>query len=483
MSEQANGAVELDPKAAQLLARLAAIGGPDDLRDEPARLAEEELVARELAALVAARRAEMDAEAAARDTAEDVDRLRAQALDPAHGDTALPSYLAALASRKKALGIEEEGRVQSLSERLLSRLQRPPLVHVQTSLPTLDAATRGGLLLRRVSVIGGEPDAGKTALLVQILLHAAHAGYAVGLLAVDEPGEGIEDRIGQSFGLALEDLEANVEAAILWLAKEVAHLPHFLLMEQDDGCATIEQAADRLLAHAKRHGCKGAILGVDSLQTARCLAHVGPDAPRFERDRLDATTAALKAQAKRGLGVIVTSELNRGAYADKPGAKPSSPMAAFKGSGSIEYCMMVGMVLTRIRKGEHAGDVKLILPKNKRGAAEYKAAAIRLERDPDRCTYTDRGRIDAAEEEPQGGAGAGPKPKRELDLEPYRVRVRKALAGHPRGFDGNRENLAVIAGGKASSTRAAIAAMFSEGELRVEKKRIRLVAPSSTPAD
>lgn len=464
----------VDPAIAPLLARLAAIGGPDDLRPEPDRLAEQRFLAEQLQQLVGGMRAEEKAE----DAAVAVERLRAATLDPVRGADALPKYLDALARRSKVLGLEDARPVQSLAERLLARLQRPALVHVPTSLPTLDAATRGGLLLRRVSVIGGEPDAGKTALLVQMLLHAARDGYAVGIYAVDEPGEGIEDRIGQSFGLALEDLEANVERAILWLAEAVRDLPHFLLMEQDDGHPTVEDAADALLAHAKRYGCKGAILGIDSLHTARCRAHIGPDAPRFERDRLDATTAATKALAKRGLGIIVTSELNRGAYADKPGAKQSgSPMTAFKGSGSIEYCMMVGIVVTRIRRGEHAGDVKLVLPKNKRGDPAYRSAAIRLERDPDRCTYIDRGRIDAAADEEQATgrskAQAGP----DEGLEPYKMRIRKTLAGHPKGFAGNRAELAVLAGGNAAKTRAAISVMFSPAhrELVIEEKRIKLV--------
>lgn len=455
-------APKLDPKVARLLARLEAVGHPDvaDTRPEAEVLEERDAIAAELERLVGSHRAEDRAE----DLASEVERLTALVLDPARGDEALPALRAAIAKRRRALGLEDAKRVASLAERLLARLNRPPLVHVPTSLPTLDAATRGGLLLRRVHVIGGEPDAGKTALLVQMLLQAAREGYAVAIYAVDEPGEGIEDRIGQSLGLALDDLEANVQRAILWLADAVRNLPNVLLIEQgEEGFETIEDAADALLAHARRHGCKGAILGLDSLQTSACRAFFGPTAPRMDRERIEAMTTALKSLAKRGLGVICTSELGRAAYASKPGSKPTSPMAAFKGSGSIEYAMTVGIVLTRIPKGEHAGDVMAVVPKNKRGDPAFRNVRFRLSRDPDRCTYTDCGRLDdeqAPDEAPKKTAGGEPKASEKM-LE----RVRAELRKHPRGVAGGIEGLAELVGGKRPAARSAVRVLDTAGEI------------------
>lgn len=471
----------VDPAVAPLLAKLARTGSADDTRPETDVIAELDVVVNDLRTTVGGWRAEKQAARTAEEQIAEIDRLRLLALDPVYGPDILPKLAEVIERRKKTLGITDELRVPSLSERLLARLTAPPLVHVPTSLPTLDAATRGGLLMRRVHVIGGEPDAGKTALLVQMLLEAARQGYAVGIYAVDEPGEGIEDRIGQSLGLALEDLEANVQAAIIWLATEVRSLPHVLLFEQgEDGIACIEDAADRLIAHAKRHGCKGAVLGVDSLQTAACRAHLGPDAPRFDRDRIEAMTTALRATAKRGAGVYVTSELGRASYAVRPGkdgAKPS-PMAAFKGSGSIEYTMTVGIILSRITKGDHAGDIRVVVPKNKRGDPAYRSVAIRLERDPDRCTYTDRGRIDFDEGPSEGQEGA-PKSPSGATIETACSRVRRALAGMPQGFRGGRAELAILAGGRNATTRAAIAQMLTRGELldehpEGEPRRLRL---------
>jgi len=470
----------IDPAVAPLLARMREIGGPDDARPEAEILDDLDLRALEIQKIVGGWREE----ARAAEIAAEVARLQDAAIERPE---ALGALREAIAKRRRALGLSDERRVASLSERLLARLQAPPLVHVPTSLPTLDAATRGGLLMRRVHVIGGEPDAGKTALLVQVLMEAARQGYAVAIYAVDEPGEGIEDRIGQSLGVGLKDLEANRERAIRWLADAVRDLPHVLLIEQgEQGFATIEDAADALLVHAKRHGLRGAVLGVDSLQTAACRAYFGPHPPRLDRERIEAMTTSLKAIAKRGVSVLVTSELGRASYAQKPGQKPASPMAAFKGSGSIEYSMTVGLVLTRITKGDHAGDVYITVPKNKRGDPAYRGVKIRLERDPDRCTYTDRGRIDLDEEERE--APKKPAPENNPKLDSYMARLRKALAGLPNGFNGSRDDLVRLAGGKAALTRTALALLITRGEVLVERPqgqparlRLRSAADVSAP--
>lgn len=440
-------------------ARLAAVGGHEDSRPLDQVLDELEALARPALEQLAIRQRE----GRQGDAWQDVERLRDAVAD---GDrAAAPALLQAIGRARVAHGIRPEPRVSSLRERLLARLTSPPLVHVPTDFPTLDSATRGGLLLRRVTVLGGEPDAGKTAILVQMLLRAAREGYVVGLYAVDEPGEGIEDRIGQSFGLALDDMEANLKRAIEWLMDATDKLPNFLLMEQGaEDVHAIEDAADRVLSYARRNGYKGAILGVDSLQTAHCRAFYEPNPPRMTPDKIEAVTATLKATAKRGLGVIVTSELNRDAYAHRPGAKPKSPMAAFKGSGSIEYCMTVGVVVTTILTGEHAGDVVLSLPKNKRGDRAYRGAKIRLERDPDRCTYTDRGRIDEEDSpagDPRERTKAAEKPVGETVLE----RVRFELKKRPRGLAGGIEALIVAVGGKTGQTRRAVRQLQAAEEI------------------
>lgn len=477
-----NGAPpQIDPSIALALAAIEAVGGPDDTRPEIDVLADLDGRVEQLARTLGGLRREERAEK----LGAEIERLREAVLDPEHGAGAIGRLREAIAARRRVLGLDDARPVATLAERLRARLDAPPLVHVATGLPTLDAATRGGLLMRRVHVIGGEPDAGKTALLVQLLLAAARDGFAVGLYAVDEPGEGIEDRIGQSLGLALDELEANVRRALEWLCQAVASMPNVLLIEQGEGgFLTIEDAADAVIAHARRHRCRGAILGIDSLQTAHCRAFFGPNAPRLDRDRIEAMTAATKEIARRGAMVIATSELGRASYASKPGAKPPSPMAAFKGSGSIEYAMTVGLVLTRITKGEYAGDVRVGVPKNKRGAPEYRGMSLRLERDPDRCTYTDRGRLDLDEQEAAPTKAAKPA----SDVSAHILdRVRAELKKHARGVAGGVEGLAELVGGKRAATRKAIHQLETAGEIvraggRMFHSDAQAAAPKADPS-
>ncbi len=131
------------------------------------------------------------------------------------------------------------------------------------------------------------------------------------------------------------------------------------------------------------------MLVVDSLQTARCRGLVGPTAPRGDRERLELVTATAREVAFRGPMVLATSEVGRRARNAKD---RSAEMAAAKGSGAIEFYATFFGVLSRIGKGEHAGDTRLGYPKNKRGSESR--GALRLEYDRDRCTYTDRGRLE-----------------------------------------------------------------------------------------
>jgi predicted ATP-dependent serine protease len=70
-------------------------------------------------------------------------------------------------------------------------------VRAGQSAMTLDAATRGGSLLRKVAVIGGARGAGKTALLVRLAYTWLRRGVPVGVLASDKDADGLLTRFGQ----------------------------------------------------------------------------------------------------------------------------------------------------------------------------------------------------------------------------------------------------------------------------------------------
>jgi hypothetical protein len=468
---QGNGAADQrDPRVAALLARLAAIGGPEDSRPEEDLLDEREALALELARIIVPVRPQSS------EGAEDVERLHEAALETPE---ALGAFLRAIDARRRVLGAVRAPR--PAHEHVLARIGAR-VNHIATGIRSWDEATRGGLLEGHLHVLAAGPDAGKTGLALQSATHAARAGVAVLWMAADEPRQDIENRIGQAHGLALADLESGGEGSLHYLAGVLRDLPQVQIVDALDGI-TVEDAQEILAAHKRRLGATSSLLIVDSLQTVIGRAHLGPQAPRTELDRVVATCKALRLCARSGPCVLATSETSRATHGRKDGDQVAA-IAAGKGASAIEFWALTLWKLSRIGRGEYAGDTRLEPGKNKRGAVEWKRASIRLEHDPDRCTYTDRGRFDAPGAEPSEKGGGPKAPLKTIDLEPYKARVRKTLAGRPRGFAGNREDLATIAGGKMTHTRAAIADMLSSGEIKVEKKRLVLVTASSgtTPA-
>lgn len=471
----------IDPALAPVLERLRTVTTAGDERTDEESLAE--LV--QLTSLITKR---LGVEASHRRRGEawaDLQRLREAVAGGNLG--AAPKLAEAIEGVRKVLGLEHDVAITPAAERVLARMTRGPLLHMPTGLASWDEASRGGLLTRRVHVIAGEPDSGKTALAHQLALHWARLGYAVVWLAIDEPRDGIEDRIGQAHGLALEDLEAGDGVAVSTLAGVLRDLPQLQILDQEEDHVVIEDAVRELLAHARRIGAPGAVLVVDSIQTATCRAASTAARPLQERERIDAVVAALKAAARSGVLVLATSETGRGSYRARSAKDRTAEMAAAKGSGSIEFAALTQVVLSRIGKGEYAGDVRVGFAKNKRGAAQWKnGTAFRLERDPDRCTYLDRGRIgDDAPEERQA-----PKKPTEENLEPYLGRLRKTLAGLPHGFNGSRDDLVRLAGGKAALTRAALALLITRREVAIERPpgepariRMRTAADQLTAPD
>lgn len=467
-----------DPRA--ILDRLRDAGGAEDFRPPEAVVAELDGLAGELRAVLSAEEAEKRRDA----LLAEVDQLREAVVE---GPEALDRFIERLGAAKRALGVTEIRRVRPFAERVLARLNRGPLLHIRTGFETLDEATRDGLLASRVHVIGGEPDAGKTAILLQMILHAARSGYAAVIHAVDEPGDGIEDRIGQAWGASLEDMEAGTQAAILHLAGQLRNVPELVLIDQVEDKFTVEDSAELALAHARELGLKGAVLGIDSMQTARCRAMFAPGAPRDPRDKIELLCSALRDIARRGVCVVCTSELNRNFYKEKDGARgraQPSEMGAFKNSGSIEYLMTTGLLVTRLKTGEHAGDYRVSLPKNKRGEP---GVAFRLAFDRGRCAFTDCGRFELPPDEASGGAPGPPKeekpvPEQALD------RVRYVLRCKPKGLAGGIEALIEAAKPiKTSVARRAIRQLQAAEEIvRVGDRlfcRELVPAKSTTPAE
>jgi hypothetical protein len=234
------------------------------------------------------------------------------------------------------------------------------LVHEPTGITKLDELTGGGPVYGSRWYLAGAPDAGKTALLLQIAHTLAGRGVHVGLLAVDEEPSDVVTRLAQRIGYARHHCEARDPRVLEKMQAELGSLP----IRFYDATWTIEAAAADLAAHGK--GGR-AMLGIDSVQTVAC------DAERAEgaRDLSEVAAVTARVRAIRAVAsvhrliVMATSEFGRSAYSSSDRAQQSSTMASGKWSGAIEYS---ARVLIGLRSVSGEPDlIELDLAKNKHG--------------------------------------------------------------------------------------------------------------------
>lgn len=325
-----------------------------------------------------------------------------------------------------------------------------------TPFPALDAATRGGLRPGKFVVLAGAPGAGKTSLAVQVARHYARAGYPVGILASDEAADGLLVRWGQQEALARDQLEQGVHAARLYLAKQLAGLP-LVLVDADESEACVEDLVERVLDLCRERNRPG-VLVVDSLQTARVLAHQLE--ARSPRERIDATVNALK-RAHRGAGllVIATCEVSRGLY--RGGADPKiNPLAAGKESGSIEYAGEIMLVLTSVPGESDLVDVAIAKNRIGGGTEPFR---LKLDRDRARFEETSAPSADADDEQSQDERDDAQAARLATDAEKLLGAV---LSARARGAElKSRHDVRALAKGRQSYRNELVAYMFATGRL------------------
>ena len=253
--------------------------------------------------------------------------------------------------------VVEEGGALTPSDVFRQWRAEGPLVHEPTGIETLDEATTGGPVYGTRWFIAGAPDAGKTALLVQIAHTMAERGVMAGLLAVDEEPGDMLTRFVQRVGHSRQSCEVRSGPDLDQIEAKLAHLPLRLY----DATWTVEAAAEDLARAAEQAGMR-AMLGVDSIQTVRCEAELDAKREVSTVDAISSRAMALRYVASHHrMIVIATSEMNRGAYRSKKADENVDDMAAAKGSGAIEYQARVLVTL----RSEEGGRVKVTLPKNK----------------------------------------------------------------------------------------------------------------------
>jgi hypothetical protein len=239
-----------------------------------------------------------------------------------------------------------------------------PLVHEPTGIRRLDELTGGGPCYGTRWYLAGAPDAGKTALLVQVADEFAQRLIEVGLLAVDEDAGDLVTRFAQRRGYMRVDCEVRDAETLSSIRTALGELS----INFYDATWTIESAAADLAARAVKRGGR-AFLGIDSVQTVTCDADIAAKLAGRELSDVAGVTArawAIRASAtKHRMIVFATSELGRGAYRSSDPEQQSSTLASAKWSGAIEYSARVLLGLRSV-----AGETDLVdieIAKNKHG--------------------------------------------------------------------------------------------------------------------
>lgn len=248
---------------------------------------------------------------------------------------------------------------ESVSSVLGAWAREGALIHEPTGIPRLDELTGGGPVYGSRWYLLGAPDAGKTALLVQLAHTWAERGIMVGLLAVDEEPSDIVTRLAQRKGYARRDTEIRDAVMLGAMADALAHLPIRIY----DASWTIEAAADDL-REAAREG-RAALL-IDSLQTVHCQLERFAEREMGDVQAVTLRTRAIRAVASRHhLVTLATSEMGRSSYATDEARRTTSTLASAKWSGAVEYS---GRVVLGLRSVTDQPDlIEVEIAKNKHG--------------------------------------------------------------------------------------------------------------------
>lgn len=321
-----------------------------------------------------------------------------------------------------------------------------------TGIGALDDLLGGGLAPGWSFAVSGEPFAGKTLLMGQIVTGLSLQGAAVAILANDEDRVGPAQRIGQNLGFAKEELSPLYPNVLEELRKRLARpVGPIRLYPAPDEPVTVEKVARDL---ANMDGAFPALL-VDSIQTVRVAAHEDDDP---EPVAIKKTVEALKAIKKAGILVLATSEAPRGAYGSKDPSQRTRALASFAGSRKVEFLFDVAAFLS----SDDAPDtMRLEMPKNRLGHRRG-MVGLRLDRERARFVAVD---LREAEKEREAHAEQAREELRHQTRQRRREKIIMAIraASDPAGVSLSR--LREQGCGRAADLSATLDAMVEEGLL------------------
>lgn len=248
--------------------------------------------------------------------------------------------------------------LQSMQRELLDRFLGPTVGNSQaTGYATLDAVLAGGLRAG-VYMLAAPPGTGKTAFASQAAWHIARGGHRVIYWASEQTDEQLVARHVCT--------QAQINVSHYWrrtqrwreawtaardtLPVDTLAIAHDEPHDEHDDRGSVSRLA-AMLQEARRGGGPEPVVIIDYLQDLQPEAkHRGRD----EREQLSATARALLRLARRqAVPMLIISSVARDKYTSE---RPT--LAAFKGSGDIEYTLDAGMVL---RFGGDAEDQERML--------------------------------------------------------------------------------------------------------------------------
>lgn len=213
-----------------------------------------------------------------------------------------------------------------------------------TGYPVLDAILAGGLRAG-VYMLAAPPGTGKTAIASQAAFHIARRGHPVIYWATEQTDEQLVARhicsqanlnVSHYWRRTAEFREAWKQGRDQLPLDTIAITPDEPRSEADQRGSVSRLAAT--LAEAREQGGPVPVVVVDYLQD---LQPEPQQRGRDEREQLSATARALLRLARRhAVPLLIISSVARDKYTvDRP------TLAAFKGSGDIEYTLDAGLVL------------------------------------------------------------------------------------------------------------------------------------------
>jgi len=244
-------------------------------------------------------------------------------------------------------------------------------VGAPTGLPALDRRT-GGIFGQRLYVVAGRPSLGKSALVWQIVLHAAARGQAAGFVALEMGADELATRaMAHRFQANVTRLAQGFDDAVDVAAKGISDpgfmgLPIFI----DSDSYGLSAIVSRITEWRRKHGIAFAV--VDHIG----LVELERDMSR--NDQLGHVSRTLKKLAKRlDMPIVAVSQLNRRVETEK-----RRPMLSdLRDSGNVEQdadvCLFIHTDEADDEKPKRA--VELGLLKNRGGVRGWIAARFEFE--------------------------------------------------------------------------------------------------------